>query len=139
MLHASKAFCAPLPDEHRSLNVACSWHHADQALLRSLITLMVFPTLSLSVINKHWMLTDVYMSSMQAARGNACRRSASSMRREPMWPLVISRQILSLLVVKVGTMSITGELLQASTCMHQGDVSGVHIECKAFPQLLWAG
>lgn len=42
---------------------------------------------------------------------NTCRRSASSILKEPIWPLVISRQILSLLVVKVGTMSITGELL----------------------------
>lgn len=36
------------------------------------------------------------------------------MRSEPIWPLVMSKQILSLLVVKVGTMSITGELLTGS-------------------------
>ena len=39
------------------------------------------------------------------------------MRSEPIWPLVMSRQILSLLVVKVGTMSITGELLQTPPSM----------------------
>ena len=42
-----------------------------------------------------------------------CKRSASSMRKEPIWPeLAMSKQIRSLVVVNVGTMSITGELLQ---------------------------
>ena len=46
------------------------------------------------------------------------------MRREPIWPeLAISRQMRSLVVVKVGTMSITGELLQEATITHS-DIAG---------------
>ena len=64
--------------------------------------------------------------SIAQQQHSTCSLSASSMRSEPIWPLVMSRQILSLLVVNVGTMSMTGELLTAS--QHQYDLKehGVH-------------